>query len=237
MRETEIGGPGGAWSSTAWSTVLRAKGPDSADRRAALGRLCSRYWKPVYLHIRGKGKNVEEAKDLAQEFFAYLLEKEILSKKDESASFRAFLRGVLQRFLSDQHDRDRALKRGGGALRVPMDFAEAEAHFTEEDPEGVFDRSYVSETLARVWERFREECRAGERTKWIEAMCLRFPHESEPASYAEIARRLSVSEEAVTNLLHRGKRRLRELLEEEVRQTVASPEDLESELARFGRIF
>ncbi|MBI2901631.1 MAG: sigma-70 family RNA polymerase sigma factor [Planctomycetes bacterium] len=229
MRETEIGGPGGEWASTLWSTALRARDPE------ALERLAARYWKPVYFFIRAKGKDVETAKDLTQSFFAYVLEKEILDRKNETGSFRAFLRGVLDRFLSDQYDRERAIKRGGQAARVSWDFAEAETDFSSQkgtDPEQAFLRSCAAETVMRVLDRLREE-----RAEGYELLRLRFGFEGESSDYAQIERRLGLSEADVTNRLHRAKARFRDLLIEELRQTAATPEDLEEELRLFRRVF
>ena len=76
MRETEIG-EGGAWASTLWSTVLKAR---SGEGPEALDKLARRYWKPVYFYIRSKHRDIESAKDLTQSFFAYLLDKDLLQR-------------------------------------------------------------------------------------------------------------------------------------------------------------
>lgn len=225
--ETEIGGPGGEWASTLWSTALR-------DPKA-LEQLATRYWKPVYFYIRAKGKDIESAKDLTQGFFAHLFEKGILERKNESGSFHAFLRGVLDRFLSDHYDHERALKRGGGAQRISLDFAEAETDFATRgsaDPEKLFERSCAAETLARVLERMRAE-----RVEGYETLRLRFGLEGEASDYAEIARRLGISETDVINRVHRAKARFRELLVEELRQTATTQSELEEELRLFRRIY
>ena len=50
-----------------------------------------------------------EAQDLTQDFFARLLEKNILKPADPArGKFRSFLLGSLQNFLSNQWDRQRA---------------------------------------------------------------------------------------------------------------------------------
>ena len=52
----------------------------------------------------------------------------------------------------------------------------------------------------------------------------------ETSSYATIAEKLSISEGAVKVAAHRLRRRYRELLREEIAQTVASPEEIEEEI-------
>jgi hypothetical protein len=49
-------------------------------------------------------------------------------------------------------------------------------------------------------------------------------------SYREVAEELAVTEGAVKVAVHRMRRRYRELLKEEIAQTVTSPETLEDEL-------
>jgi len=131
--------PFAAWESTLWSTVLRAR-----ERSAeALETLARRYWKPLYSYIRSKVQDRASAQDLTQDFFVYLLEKDLLQRVGPTrGSFRGFLRAVADRFLSDQRDRERAVKRGGGRERVSLDFAEADTDFAEnESPERAFERA------------------------------------------------------------------------------------------------
>jgi hypothetical protein len=60
---------GAAFTTTHWSVVLEAQGPTPAAQ-AALEKLCSTYWRPIYGFVRRQGVGREEAKDVAQGFFA-----------------------------------------------------------------------------------------------------------------------------------------------------------------------
>ena len=71
------------FATTHWSTVLDAGGTDLSRAAAALERLCRKYWYPVYAFVRKRGSNREQAEDLTQAFFAYLLEKETIKKVDQ----------------------------------------------------------------------------------------------------------------------------------------------------------
>lgn len=237
MAETEIGGAGFDWESTLWSVVLRAEDPEAARR--AIESLSLRYGKPVYHFVRRRGHDVETAKDLTQEFYSYLLEKDLLSRaRPEEESFRGYLRAILVRLLSDERDRRQAAKRGGEARRIAADFAEAETEFSYAPrppacPEEAFERAWAAETFARVLERFRVEC-GTERAAWFEAIRMRFGIDGEGEAYSGIARRLGVPESDVTNWLHRSRTRLRELFEEELRPGTASSADLAEEIRRIG---
>lgn len=237
--ETEIGGPTGGWASTLWSTVLEARDRQSDAGRKALERLAGRYWKPVYFFIRARRRDVDAAKDLTQGFFAYLLEKELIRRASpEQGSFRAYLRAILERFLSDQRDRDGALKRGGGAVQVSLDFVDAETDFAHgprapETPEEAFERSWAEESFARVLERFQTDCRDRGRPQWFEVFRLRFGLAG--GEYSEIARKLGITESDVTNYLHRARERFRELLVEELGQGVSTQAALADEIRAIGK--
>ena len=72
--------PGGGWNSTLWSVVQEAGENDSPGARDALEKLARSYWKPIYFFVRRRVGDVEQARDLTQAFFAYLMEKDLLAK-------------------------------------------------------------------------------------------------------------------------------------------------------------
>jgi len=109
--------PSPQFMSTCWSTVLAAADRLSPRCDEALAALCSGYWYPIYAFIRRQGFPAAEAEDLAQEFFARLLEKEYLQGVGpEKGKFRTFLLVCLKRFLCNQRDRACAEKRGAAGV-------------------------------------------------------------------------------------------------------------------------
>ena len=50
---------------------------------SALEQLCLTYWYPLYVYTRRRGYDVEEAKDLTQEFFARLLQHNRIARADQ----------------------------------------------------------------------------------------------------------------------------------------------------------
>src|SRR5262249_13042849 len=107
---------------TRWSLVLAA-GQKRGDRSAeALASLCETYWYPVYAFIRRQGYGADEARDLTQEFFARVLEKNYFHDADPARGrFRAFLSAAIRHFLSNERGRARALKRGGKTAPVSLE--------------------------------------------------------------------------------------------------------------------
>ena len=106
------------FATTHWSIALQAGRRSSPDSDQALESLCRAYWYPLYAYVRRRGRSAEDAKDLMQEFFARLIQKEFLKAADpERGRFRAFLLMVFKRFLATEHERQQAQKRGGGMKR------------------------------------------------------------------------------------------------------------------------
>jgi RNA polymerase sigma-70 factor (ECF subfamily) len=215
--------------STLWSQVLAA-GQGAAG---ALENLAKLYLGPVYAHVRASGRSREDAEDLTQDFFAFLLESHAIGKADpRRGRFRAFLFTCLSNFLANDADRRRALKRGGDRVKLSIDVEGAERVLglgTEADPQRRFDRHWALETMSRALSRLKDELAPAA----AEAFAL--AHDGEPVPHAEIARRLGMTDDAVAQSVHRARRRLREILVEEVRATVGEDGDVAEELGELLR--
>src|SRR5262245_47582129 len=157
---------GSQFTTTHWTTVLAASGADPMRQAAALEELCRTYWYPIYYYIRRRGNGPEDAQDLAQEFFARLLEKEWLKGVEKNQSrFRSFLLTALNGFLANQHERATATKRGGGRPLLSLDAEHAEHRFllepaSHETPEKIFERRWAFAVLDCAFARLKEETTA-----------------------------------------------------------------------------
>jgi RNA polymerase sigma-70 factor (ECF subfamily) len=222
------------FTTTHWSVVVAAGDLKDTNARNALEDLCGRYWYPLYAYVRRQGFDATEAEDLTQGFFEHLLRRDRLAQADRKrGKFRTFLLGALQNFLNDQRDRARRVKRGGRETIVSWDAQEAEQRYRlepsdEVTPEVLFDRRWAVTTLERVRRRVREEFHAAGKGPLYDH--LNSHSEGEELPYDEIARRLNTTESAVKSAAHRLRQRLRDLLWEEVAQTVGTPEEWEEEL-------
>jgi RNA polymerase sigma-70 factor (ECF subfamily) len=228
--------PAGWFATTHWSVVLRARDGESDQAREALGRLCRTYWPPLYAFIRREGHGVEDAQDLTQEFFARLVEKDWLNHlQHQRGRFRSFLLTFLKHFLSDERDRARAQKRGGGKPMISLD------QFEGEEREGlgpvdtltadqVFERRYARAVLRQALNRLREEYTATGQTELFDRLKDLEPGERGATNYAELGARWGMTEAAIKSAVHRLRRRHRELLREEIAQTVGDPAELQDEI-------
>src|SRR5690242_12446599 len=135
--ETRAGGA--QFPNTHWSVVLSAAGKRNPARaRESLEKLCRTYWHPLYYFARRQGETPHNAQDLVQEFFARLLQNDLLDSVDQSKGrFRSFLLVAFKHFLSNERDKARAQKRGGGQVLIPIDLLGAETQYGLEPVEQV----------------------------------------------------------------------------------------------------
>ena len=103
--------------------------------------------------------DVHEAQDLTQAFFSHLLEKRAIAKADRNRGrFRAFLLTALKNFLTNEWEKARAEKRGGGKTELSLDFDSGESRYQIEPShaltaEKLFERRWVLTLLDQVLER------------------------------------------------------------------------------------
>jgi len=234
--DTSIGGSGRSFQSTLWTLVLKAKQSDGVERRAALEKLITTYWKPVYLFVRRKGNPSETAKDLVQGFFTALLEKNYLQYVDRGrGKFRTFLLTALDHYMADEWDRARAQKRGGGAPSVPLDFERADAELlrapSSRSPDDGFRRDWALRVMAEALQSVRAEFARAGRDAEFDALRLHLSYGAgTPPSYLEIAGRLGLSEDDVRTRIHRVRQRYREAVLEVLRASTETEEEAREEL-------
>ncbi len=229
--------PGAAqFGPTRWSVVLSAGGTDTTSAHVALTKLCQTYWYPLYAYVRRRGFSPPDAEDMTQEFFARFLEHDWVANADrEKGRFRSFLLSAMNHFLANEWDKARAKKRGGGATLLPLEFNTAETRYSREPadnvtPEQQFERHWALALLATVTDRLRNEYEQDGKAQLFAALhpCLVGDRTSQP--YEELARKLGLTEGAVKSAVHRLRQRYRQLLHEEISQTVAEPAEVEEEL-------
>jgi RNA polymerase sigma-70 factor (ECF subfamily) len=221
---------------THWSVIVAARDGESAEARAALAELCETYWYPLYAFIRRQGHTMEDARDLTQEFFARFLEKDYLGAVNrEKGKFRAFLLACCKHFLANEHDRAKALKRGGGKTIRSLDCSVAESRYSDEPahdvtPEKLFERRWAMILLQNVFARLRQEHEQAGKIALFEQLKPFLAGDGPVVRYAQAAAALRLSSGAVKVAVHRLRRRYRELVYEEIARTVDDPALVEAEI-------
>ena len=220
---------------TRWSVVLAAGGSSSADSEQALSHLCRTYWYPLYAFIRRQGRSPEDAEDLTQGFFGYLLEKKTLrGVEKDKGKFRSFLLASLKNFLANDWDRKHAAKRGGKQSIISLDDDSPEDRYLREPshdltPEKMYEQTWALAVLETVLRQLREEYATDGKIQLFDALQEHLVGEN-AASYADAAARLCMKEGAVRMAMLRMRRHFSYLLRAEIAQTVAEPGELEEEL-------
>ena len=229
--ETSLGGPGKEFPRTTQGFL------DGLGDAAALETLGRRYWKPVYCFLRAAwSKSNEEAKDLCQHFFLWLLESKVLERyRSDRASFRTFLKLQLRGFVSDQHKAAGRWKRGGDVRFVGLgEGGESLEQFLRDskavDPETVFDRAWFMSVLAEAIDRVRNAT-PPDRFRVFEAYDL--SSQPEGPTYAGVARELGIAESRVRDILAALRREIREEVRAELRRQTRATEDFEKEWNEF----
>src|SRR5690606_29227311 len=226
----------GRFATTRWSLVLAAGRQSSPDASAALASLCERYWYPLYAFARRRGCAAHDAADLTQSFFAALLERDYLRGVDQQkGQFRSFLLTMFKRFVSKQRDHQQAQKRGGDRTILSFDVERAEARFRLEPadlqtPERAFDRQWATTLLAGVLAKLEQEYLEKDRGEMFAACRDYLVGSGEAGGYAATAAALDSTEGAVKVAVHRMRQRYRELLKQEVADTVESAAEVDEEL-------
>jgi RNA polymerase sigma factor (sigma-70 family) len=222
---------------TNWSVVLAAGRSDSPQARLALGVLCETYWYPVYAFLRRQGCAAEDARDLAQGYFLHLLEKDSLRGiRPEAGRFRSFLLVSVRNFLSNALDRERALKRGGGATPIPLETSTAEERYRDEPadaglpPDRLYERQWALTVLAQALAALRREFAASGDAARFDVLRPYLTGEESALPYREAAAQLKLSESAVKVAVHRLRRRFGDALRAVVARTLADPGDVDDEI-------
>jgi len=223
----------GSFMSTRWTLVLRASA-SSPEGKAALSDLCEAYYQPVFVFLRRMGFDADTARDHAHSFFTHLLQRGFPGPDPDRGRFRSYLLGAVKYFVGDLLDRARREKRGGGVEHETMDeSADGSPAFMMADPAAtpapeVFDREWAVTVMNRAVAALAAE-HQGDRAAQFEALRPWLMGDA-AASQAETARALGMNEGAVKVAVHRLRKRFRELLRQEIAQTLTDEADVEDEL-------
>jgi RNA polymerase sigma factor (sigma-70 family) len=235
--DTHLGGRH-PFPSTRWSVIEAARSERAEERQRALDVLIPAYWKPVYKYIRLHWhKEQEEAKDLTQDFFVRLIEKQLLDRFDCSrARLRTYLRVCVDGLVMNSDKAAQRLKRGGDIALLSLDFASAEGELQELQipapggAEEFFAQEFARSLFGLALERLRRECE--DKGKGLHFQLLELYDIDEGGknfTYEEVARRFAIKATDVTNYLAFARREFRRIVLEELRDMTASEDEFRRE--------
>ena len=224
------------FGTTCWSLVLAAGQTKSPDSQEAMASLCRSYWYPIYAYIRQRGRRPEDAEDRTQGFFEELIEKHLIRAADpQRGRFRWYLLGAVKYYLSHELDRNNALKRGGGKRRASINTSGAEDRYSAElthdlTAEKLFDQRWALMMIEIAFEELRSQCEGDGKSRVFDQLRQFLRGDSPKDSYAAVAAHLEMSEAAIKVAVHRLRKDFQTILRAKISQTVATPDELESEI-------
>ena len=224
------------FATTHWSVVLAAGKSSAPRQKQALETLCQSYWFPLYAYLRRRGCESHEAEDLTQAFFARILEKKDLRTADPKCGrFRSFLLVRLKGFLSDEHDRARAKRRGGGRKVLSLNGENAEGQYSLEpvtklSPEMLFEKAWALTVLERTMGRLEADMANKNRKNLFDRLKVYLTTDKDAIPYQDVAAELSMTEGSVRVAVHRLRRQYRRLLRDEIAQTVGDEDQIDEEM-------
>src|SRR5436189_5363935 len=128
-----------------------------------------------------------------------------------------------------------AIKRGGSRTLISCGDVDSydSTEFDRSDmlsADLLYDRRWAFTVLDRVFARLREESQKSANSPLLERLNTLLSDEPDRPSQAEIAREFGMTENAVKQAFHRLRQRYRQLLREEVADTLATPAEIEAVL-------
>jgi len=186
----------------------------------------------VYLYVRaGWRKPSEDAKDLTQAFFLWLLDGEPLkSYAPERGGFRTYLKVLLRRFVGHEDAALGRLKRGGGVLHLPITDDAAVADVKASNPEELFDRAWIAALVDGAVDRVRARCdRDGRSVAFRVYEGYDLVPGGESPTYSQLGERLGIPVNEVKNHLFAVREEVRAEVRADLAQATADPEELEAE--------
>lgn len=228
--------PNGRFATTHWSVVLDASRPAGSQYADAMSNLCRTYWYPLYAYLRRQGCDRYEAEEYTQAFFTRLLEKSDLKLADpDRGRFRSFLLASLKHFVANERKREKTLKRGGDRKIFTLDFSDADRRYSlapieKMSPEKLFERSWALTVLRNATDKLEAESAAADKGRIFDSLKVYLTAEKDAIPYREAAEELQMTEGAVKVAVHRLRRKYRELLQDEIAQTVEKPDDIKDEI-------
>ena len=219
------------FATTRWSVVMQFAGDESPGAKGALTELSQRYWYPVYAYVRRCGHVPAITQDITRSFLQQLLQGVQEDRTQSShGHFRSYLLSELNTFLGGDW-RQIPSEDDSTELLPPPDL---EARFQRDhaqtsSPEQAYQRSFALEVLARAFRRLRSEARKAGHLDMYEALEDFLGNDPGPGVYEALARALNTRPLALVVALKRLRQRFRELVGEELADTVTSAEDLIAE--------
>ncbi len=244
--QTDMGGLQEAFLTTHWSLVEHIQSDNDKDR-VLIGLLLDRYWKPVYCFLRHKQYDNEEAKDLTQGFFhEVVLNRNLVHRADQTKGrFRTFLLHALDQYLLNEKRRQTTQKRSPQGTLVSFDVINPPAlpeAISRSSPEDSYNYAWTASMLDQVLSDVETQCvEDGLKVHWRvfqDKIVEPILSESSPPSFVELCEKYGIDDpKKAANMLTTVKRRVQKALNQFLRTTATSDDEVHEEFAEMVQFF
>jgi RNA polymerase sigma factor (sigma-70 family) len=223
------------FTSTRWTTVLRAGKPDSPEAEQALGRLCEDYRRPLYEFALSKFRSPEDAEDVTQGFLFHFVRKNIPGAvSGNPGRFRTFLLACFKNFIRDEWRRRNRVGCIPPGLVVSMSPPEGHTSFPLEpavqpEPDSQVDVVWAATIRDRVLRALEKDYQRRNKSATFQALLPLLTGEGTERPYADIATALGVSKDAIKMEVLRLRQSFRQRFREEVAETLSDLNEVSAE--------
>ena len=176
------------------------------------------------LKARGRERDLDLA---VEEFWAYLFQSQVFARADRERRFRGFLAGTLRHFAQDYCRKNRHVQSDDEDFDAEPAFMDA---LPEDEELKLFAHNVLHLALQQLEQSHADNAKA---IRWFYGVDQDQGEHGTvcaPMSVAAIAERLEIKPNAVHQVLHRGRKRLRARIERELQDTVTDAADLQVEI-------
>jgi DNA-directed RNA polymerase specialized sigma24 family protein len=141
----------------------------------------------------------------------------------------------LRNYISNEHDRAQAKKRGGGKCVLSIDFDSAESGYRRDlshdlTPDTLFEKRWALTVLETALATLEKQDQEAGKSDHFNALVPFLTVDGDPPEYSEVAKQLDMTEGAVKMAVSRLRRRYRQLIRDEVRRTLSDFGDVDEEI-------
>lgn len=235
-----------SFPTTDWGLFADIRGKNPTAKMAAMDIIVRRYWRPVFMFLRHRGCEEEQAKDSTQSFFAEWIENDVFAKADErKGRFRSFMLSCLKRFVANERRADLAQKRrpAGGLFSLDELMADPDVSFEpgeNKTPEAAFQKAWAVDVVQRVLHHLENECTRTEKQAHYDIFARRVIRPilegCADIALADLGRVHGLTEKQAANHLQTAKRAYQRLLQEEIRLYADSEAEVAEEIRDIFKI-
>jgi RNA polymerase sigma-70 factor (ECF subfamily) len=220
-----------------WSVVMQHAAARDASAQGAMSELARRYWYPVYAYLRHSGHAPAVAEGMSRAFLGTLLQEIGNGSQPPRGHFRRYLLEQLNVFLRrDWREIVGAPIASELAAPADLELRYGEDRTGATSPEQAYQRSFAQEVIARALRRLQAEASRAGHGAMFAALEMHLARDPGPGEHAALAQQLDLRPLGVAVALRRLRERFREMVGEELADTVVSADDLAAEQAELHAI-